>query len=269
MVGARLDPPAGRQLQAERRLGATGERLHEARWHEAVSLVDRPQRNVARVGGHELAERDPRVGVGSHELRVGSEATAFAEVRQHWPLVASGFEVAAELAEGDDRHLELTGEDLEVAADLADFELPVLRVAATAHQLQVVDDDQRQPTVASLEAARLGPDLHHRDARVVVEEQRHLEATDRPADLRPVRLGQPAVAHLHRVDLGLAGQDALGQFVVTHLQREHEDRPARGLCDVRRHAQTERRVVEVDIGGDEVVQARNGDVDDLGRHRPA
>ena len=69
-------------------------------------------------------------------------------------------------------------------------------VAAAAHQLQVVDHDQRQAAVLGLHPAGLGADLHHRDPRVVVEEQRHLEPADRPADLGPVGLAQPAGAQL-------------------------------------------------------------------------
>ena len=85
-----------------------------------------------------------------HDVRVLLEAAALAQVGEHRALVGAGLEVSAELAEGDDRHLELAGEDLQATADLADLELAVLGVRPAAHQLQVVDDDQRQ-------ARRSGP----------------------------------------------------------------------------------------------------------------
>src|SRR5581483_11878559 len=82
------------------------------------------------------------------------ERAALAEVREHGPLVGPVLELAVELRERDAGALELAGEDLEPTRDLRDLDLAVLRTARRArrHQLEVVDDDQRQVTVP-----RLGP----------------------------------------------------------------------------------------------------------------
>ncbi len=268
MVAAGVDESARGEPEAVDVLDPARERPDELTRDQPVALVERPDRDVGDAPLDELAQRDLGVGVGAHEPGVGGETARLTEVGQHRPLVGAGLEVPAELAEGDDRHLHLAGQDLQVAADLADLELAVLGRAAAAHQLQVVDDDQGELAVAGLEPAGLGADLHHRDPRVVVEEQRHLEPPDGPADLRPVGLAQPAVAHLHRVDPRLAGQDPLGQLVVPHLQREHQHRPSGGLGHVRRHAQPERGVVEEDVGGDEVVEPGDREVDRRGSCRP-
>ena len=74
------------------------------------------------------------------------------------------------------------------------------------------------------EATRLGPDLHDRDRRRVVDQdRRRRQASRRRVDLVfPVGVLQEAAADLRRVDARLAGQHALHQFVLRHLQREEQ-----------------------------------------------
>ena len=122
---------------------------------------------------------------------------------------------------------------------------------AAAHQLEVVDHDECQ-TGPRLHAPRLRADLHHRDTWVVVEEQRHVETVDRPADLRPVGFDKAAGAQLLRIDLGLAGKDALGQLGMTHLQREDQHWSPRGLGDIGGDPQSEAGLAHRRAGTDDV-----------------
>ena len=72
------------------------------------------------------------------------DRAGFTKVAQLRSLVGAGLESAAQLAECHHGDAELTGEQLESSADLGDLELTVLdAVAAPAHELQVVDDDER------------------------------------------------------------------------------------------------------------------------------
>ena len=86
-----------------------------------------------------------------------------------------------------------------------------------------------------LEATGLGPDVHHGDVRVVVDEDRRFgEAADGVGDLLPVRLVEAAGAQLRGVDPRLGRQQALRDFVAAHFQTEQQ----------RRHVGLHRRVGE-------------------------
>jgi hypothetical protein len=77
--------------------------------------------------------------------------------------------------------------------------------------------------VALLEAPALGPDLHHRHVRRVVDEQRGARHRARGAgDAVPVLVGHRAAAHVVKGDLGLRRQHPHGDLVATHLQGEHD-----------------------------------------------
>ncbi len=252
MVGGRLDDPARRQPHAVHRLHAARERMRERGRNQTETIVERPHRNVARFRRDELTDRHLAFVSARSSIVPAVKTAGFTQVAEHRAFVGAGLEVAAELAQGDDGHLELAGEDLEIPTDLGHLELAVLRVGAAAHQLQVVDEDHAEVAALHLEAPRLGPDLHHRDTRVVVELERHFEPPDRPPDASPVGLRQLAVSDLRGVDLGLARQDALRQLDVTHLEREHQHRPTRRLGDVCRHAEPERGLAHRRSGPDDV-----------------
>ena len=111
------------------------------------------------------------------------------------------------------------------------------------------------------DAPGLGPHLHDRAVRVVVDEQRRLgEAADGVAEPRPVRLGELAGPELARVDARLRREQALGELEVAHLHREEQDRALHRDGDVGGRAQGERRVVHEHVGGDEVVDVWDGEV---------
>ena len=132
--------------------------------------------------------------------------------------------------------------------------------------MEIVDDDETKVVVARLQASRFGSDLHDRDGRVVVEEERYLESADGVVDVAPLGAGEIARTQLLGIDAGFRRQDAVREFAVAHFEREHEHRLARGLGDVggdverqgrlthgwsstkdqeRRRLQTEQSVVEI------------------------
>ena len=104
-------------------------------------------------------------------------------------LVLAGFEVPAQLGQGDDRDLKFTvrPESLEATADLGHLDLSVLGLCPAGHQLEVVDDDDAEIPLGLLEPAGPGPDVHHRGVGVVVDEDGRVgELGDGDADLAPV-----------------------------------------------------------------------------------
>jgi len=101
-----------------------------------------------------------------------------------------------ELGEGDDRHVDIPGQNLQTSGELRHFDLAVLRSALTGrHQLQVVDDDETEVAVLRLEAAAFGPHVHHGQVGVVVDEQR--------------RLGQTSPVYWSRIAVHCAGESGV------------------------------------------------------------
>ena len=72
-----------------------------------------------------------------------------------------------------------------------------------------------------------------------------------------------AGAHLRRVDPRLRRQDALGELLVAHLEREEQHGRAGFDGNVGRYAERERGVVHDHVGRDEVVVAGHREVVDL------
>ncbi len=169
---------------------------------------------------------------------------------------------ARELGERDHRDVQLLGQPLHRTADVGDLLLAALHPALGAHQLQVVDDDQVEP-VLGLEPPRLGPDLHRRHRRGVVDVEPRpvvgLEGGDQPV---PLFLVEPAGPELVEVDPPLAAQQAVEELLGCHLEREDRDRGAlvdrRVLGDVER----QRRLAHRGAGGedDQVASLQPGGV---------
>jgi hypothetical protein len=110
--------------------------------------------------------------------------------------------------------------------DLGDLLLPRVDTSVGLHQLQVVDDDQRQ-TLLLLQPPGLGPDLHQRDRRGVVDEQRRVgEGAERITELAPVGVLEPAGAQPRRVDPRLGGEQPVHDLQLGHLQAEQHGRLA-------------------------------------------
>ena len=81
--------------------------------------------------------------------------------------------------------------------------------------------------VLGLEAPRLGAHLEQRDARRVVDpDRRRAEDAGRAREAREVVVAQHALAQPLRVDARLAGEHALHERLLAHLEREERDRHA-------------------------------------------
>ena len=87
------------------------------------------------------------------EVGVLLDVPALPEVGHHRPLVGPRLDGARELRDGDHRDVQLTRQDLQPAADLADLlDAAVARVLGP-HQLQVVDDQQPERVAAGAAGA--------------------------------------------------------------------------------------------------------------------
>ena len=140
----------------------------------------------------------PVVGLGvvdvvavdeGHDVGVLLQTPRLTEVGQHRALVLAVLDLAVQLRERDDGTVELAGEDLQATRDLRHLDLAVLHATrgARRHQLDVVDEHEREITVTGAHTPGLGAHLHDRAVRVVVDEQlRVAEPTDRVRDPRPV-----------------------------------------------------------------------------------
>src|SRR5689334_24463413 len=121
--------------------------------------LHRPGRAVALFADDHFGDAfDALVGLGidgpvvellavdeAHDVGVLLDRARLAEVRQLGPpvLATALFRGARQLRDRDDGNVELLGERLERTRDIGDFLLAILDVARTLHQLQVVDDHER------------------------------------------------------------------------------------------------------------------------------
>jgi hypothetical protein len=144
------------------------------------SWSDAARRAVAVLG--QLGVDDLALALGSvrgplllaveehHEVGVLLDRARLAEVRQARLVLVAHLRLPAQLAQGDDRDAQLTGERLEPARDLRDL-LDAVAVAvrrSRLHQLEVVDDHQVE-TRLRVQPTSLRPKLHRADARGVVD----------------------------------------------------------------------------------------------------
>ena len=106
------------------------------------------------------------------------QGPGFAQIRHHGFLVGARFRAAVQLGNGDDRDLQLFGQQLQLSRHvgnelLARFLLGTRGPCGGLHQLQIVQHNQRQ-TVLMLEAPGLGADIRHRHIRRIIDENRRL-----------------------------------------------------------------------------------------------
>ena len=165
------------------------------------------------------------------DVRVLLDRPAFAKVGEDRPLVGPQLGRARELRDADHRHVQLAGEDLQAAADLADLLDPVDARVLGPHQLHVVDDHEAEAALAGGQAPRLGAQLEQAEVGGVVEPQRRLlELVAGAHDPRPVALRDLALAQPVAGDPRPAGDEAVRELGLGHLEREEGDRHARALA---------------------------------------
>src|SRR5579884_4254429 len=108
---------------------------------------------------------------------------------------------AGELAQHENRDLQLLRQPFQAAGNAGDLLLTVAEAAARGEELQVIHDQQRKPLVA-LEAARLGSDFENRiGARIVDPERRGGNGAERFRHVAPILLAEMAGAELVGVNL--------------------------------------------------------------------
>src|SRR5581483_6617819 len=150
---------------------------------------------VCTLGVVDLVSIDEKNDVG-----ILLERSTFSKVGEHRSFVGSVLQSPGELRQPDHRALQFAGKDLQAAGDLRHLDLAVFGIGSARHQLEVVDDDQAKVAHAALEPARLGPDLHHGQVRVVVDEDvGFAQSTDGVADLGPVGLLQSSGPQTARI----------------------------------------------------------------------
>ena len=207
------------------------------------------------------------------------DGARFAQVGELRALVLAVLHRARELRQGDDRHVQFLGQGLEAGGDLRHLLHAVVALAGAArHQLQVVDDHEAEAVLA-LEPARAGRQLGDGDAAGLVDVER--DGGHFLADLDQ-RLNSLLVDHaapdLLRGDAGLLGQDAGGELLGRHFQREEADHGAvvarivgRQIGALAQRARRERAHVEGDVGGERRLAHRwaAGEDDQVGGLQPA
>ena len=119
-------------------------------------------------------------------------------------------------------HVQLLGHRLQAAGDLRHLLHPVVAAAAGGgpDQLQIVDDDEAEAVLA-LEPPRPGAQRRHGDAgRVVDEEGQPRQLLRGVHEFREILLAHLAAADAVAGDARVLGQDAGGQLLRRHFQRE-------------------------------------------------
>ena len=191
---------------------------------------------LAVVRVHLLAEDE------EHDVGVLLERAGLAQVGELRPVIAARFRRAAELAQREDRHLQLFREDLERARNRRELLLAVLEPPAPLHQLQVVDDEHVE-AVLELQPPRLRAHLEDAErGRVVDEDLRVVQAPERVDQPRVVLLAEESAAEPVRVDARLRRDHAEEQLLLRHFQAEDADGLARLDAAMERDVEHEARL---------------------------
>ena len=144
------------------------------------------------------------------------------------PLVLAVLDRARQLRQRQHRDVQFLGERLQPLGDLADLQHAVLRPRAGrgAHQLQIIDDDQRQP-LGALQPPAARAQRRQRDRRRVVDLDRQRGDLARHLhELVEIPLADVAAADAVAGDPRFLAQQAGGQLFGAHFQREDRRRCA-------------------------------------------
>ncbi len=124
-------------------------------------------------------------------------------------FVASLRARTGKLRQRNQRHVQLLGDALEVARNLADLVLAVFDMAVRAHQLQIVDHNHIQP-VLHFQPSAAGTELRRRDAGRIVDidieaasgpsaEDSEIQSSSRSEPWRTDCMSTRASAHRRRI----------------------------------------------------------------------
>ena len=109
-----------------------------------------------------------------HDVSILLESTRLAQVRKCRAFVIACFKTAAQLTKRQNWHFEFACQEFEFSTYLADFKLSVFWFAVTTHKLQVVDNNQRDFTLSTNNAASFCANRADRGAWAVVNNQRNI-----------------------------------------------------------------------------------------------
>ena len=158
-------------------------------------------------------------------VRVLLDRAGIPQLRQAGPVVLGALGGTAQLGQGDHRHVQLLGQHLQVSGDLGNLVDAVVAFPGAVHQLQIVHNHQ----VHMVQAAELALHLQHRQGGGVVNVNiRPAENVPRLDQPGPLGAAQIAGAQLGAFHQGLGGQQAGGQLLPAHFQREKGHPPFGG-----------------------------------------
>ena len=100
MVSSGLHLASGPEPDLEHLLDPAGEGVGEHPGHQVEALVQGPDRDVARAGGKQFAQRDLAAGVGPQDPGVRGEAARFTQVGEQGLLVGALLGAAVQLGTG-------------------------------------------------------------------------------------------------------------------------------------------------------------------------
>src|SRR5262249_11176133 len=167
-----------------------------------------------------------------HDVGVLLDRAGFAQVRELRALVIPVLDLARELREREDRHLELLGERLETCGDLGHLLHAALGGASrrALQELQIVDHQAIEAALA-LQASRARGELRDRETTGLVDVERQLLHRAREGDnLVEISLGDLTAAYDGGGDFRLLGDDPGRELLGGHFEREETHSPAvRGL----------------------------------------
>ena len=160
-----------------------------------------------------------------HDVRVLLDRARFAEIRKLRPLVLAALDGARELGEREHRNRKLLRDRLQPLRDLADLEHAVLGLGAGGrpHQLQIVDDDEREP-LGALEPAAARAERGEGDrGRVVDMDRQGGDLAAHLHELVEILLPDLAAADVVAGDAAFLGEQACRELLGAHLERENRD----------------------------------------------
>ena len=170
-------------------------------------------------------------------VRVLLDAARITQVAEHGALVFAGRVGTAQLGAGQHGNLQLQRNGLELATDLADFQLTVLHPLVGAHQAQIVQHYQIQPLLHHQTAAA-GTELGGRQAGGIVDVNAAVaQGVDAVAQLDPFFVGQHTAADALHIDVGRGAQKAQADLLRRHFQAEKSHAFVCFLGGEQRHAQ--------------------------------